>query len=261
MYIYYNFQKFGDNEHIDIIASNGTGKELGHIHFIHQISKKIVFISNILVREEYRNNGIGSLLIEAVIEYVQKIIGYKSIDIFSAAERLPSPIDRLFFKYGFIKNNQTYNYELKDARNHELSLRINEIPSNDKNGIMRIIESPHRIYCVTNNIVTYTASVHIYRRFRIDKDLEYDIYDFIVDFDCRKQTFFTSEKIMLLSVERILKHIEAKQMASKFNCEKIIVSHGVDKKLSNNILFKDILYPMGYKYNIEEKGFVLKLWK
>lgn len=263
MYIYYDLEYSGNNDikHITIIASNGTGKELGNIYLTYNRYERVAIIHELFVNVQYRNNGIGSLLLEAAISYIQNAFTYWPIDIIAKAPRQQSPLDRFLFRYGFNKNNLTHNYELREAREHNLLLRINEMKTNDSSNVLHIIESSNRIYCVINNLVIYTAVAQQYRRFKLKEDLENAKYDIIVDFDCRKPTALINETIMLLGVEKILRHIEARGMASEFNCEKIIVSHGVDKQLSDNILFKDILYPMGYKYNVEEKGFMLKLWK
>lgn len=262
MYIYYDLEYLGnsDSTHITIIASNGTGKELGNIYFTYNKYERVAIIHELFVNVQYRNNGIGYLLLEAAISYIQNAFNDEPIDIIVNAPRQQSPLDRFLFRYGFDKNNQTHNYELKEAREHKLLLRIDEMMTRDSSRDLHIIESLGRVYCVINNLVIYTAVTQRYKIFQLKEDLKDDKYNIIVDFDCRKPTYLINEKMMLLGVDKILRHIEAKGMASEFNCEKIIVSHGVDKQLSDNILFKDILYPMGYKYNVEEKGFVLKLW-
>lgn len=133
---YYNDSKFMKNEFEKLVKQGklisffalSENKYIGKVYFVKKLNDFQVadgnhtgYICNLYVKRSYRNNGIGTSLIEAVKSYARSE-GFSSLTL--GVEESNSKNMRLYSKLGFNKKIKNLSYDLlfKDSQGNNIAV-------------------------------------------------------------------------------------------------------------------------------------------
>ena len=264
-----SYRNGGNLEHFNVFATNGSGKVIATLYAYLDHKNNIMWISNINVLKDYRDMGYGKALI-------QKILNFCSREI--RTYRLFQDEYNLEVRMSIADNNEVckhlaerFHFEPEERSQFGVTVYINRnvedfwynikgFKSRDnKDGLLTYRDD--MIYCTYIDKLLFSASKSFCK---IEDDNNqlcdvlylYDFYDLRRLYRDETWPEEFSEDIYTSSLERLINYCEI--IAKEHSCKMVYIPTGTSKKIGN-VLLKDILYPLGYKYKNYFHGFIKEI--
>lgn len=248
-----------ESNYIKIAASNGSGRIVGLLTASHFKKENTVLLGEFYVLEGFVNYGYGQALLQSLINYLERNIWQSYGDEYTVAcgpfIDVRGARGYLLDKYGFEPNNRRglgYRFVRDSRGKHEIyKIKGFECDRNFFNEYGVLVNNRKILSTLYRHIV-YSAD---YITFQEIKEGLNTRELFIDSIDPTFQSPF-SEIDQINSFLKIIQTAELLCLKGDGDLKKVIISTGPTKKLLEDITYKDILYPLGYRYKVFEKGFV-----
>lgn len=259
-------ERVGRN-YIEIAASNGSGRIVGLLTASHYKKENTILLEEFYVLDGYKDYGYGQALLQSLINYLERNIwhsyGYEYTIECGPFFEIKGVREYLLDKYDFKPNNRRgFNARfVRDSRirgNHKIYKIKGFEYRNDFFNEYGVLTTDNKILSTLYHHIIYSTSYTIFRELRGDDVFKKELFIDLID-PTFKSPF--SEIDQINGFLRIIQTAELLCLKEDGDLKQIIIFAGPTKKLFRDITYKDILYPLGYRYKIRERGFVKILWQ
>lgn len=236
---------------ITILATNGN-IIVGRCYATYNIKKELVSIGHLIVNKEYRDHGFGQAMLKSLFNWVRNtLVSFESLQHlrleahFSANNEVAL---HLAEKYGFYEQ---YGGYFKDRPSYYYAMTGYKQPRNY--GRILYDSTTHFYYILSDSDLMYRIENYILDIYNDKGEMEkVSFIDVIENLQWdRISTAFLPEEVKETYVKAFIDVLQYSITVAKSKfpeCHKIVVTIGEQSKFFADETYKEILKPLGFKY-------------